>query len=461
MTKIDLIGRVPPQDILMEEALLGSIISSPELFEQISNLFSTDLFYLAKHQIIAQSIINLRRNNFPIDIITVSKECKGKDVSAYDISQISGKFIGEERAIYFTHILFQKYILRTLIKECSITINQAYDSELDAIELLQHTDNTIKGLFDMMKTNTIKSIDTIFDETVESMKSSSLNNGLVGNSTGLKDLDKIINGLQSTFVYIIAARPGMGKSAMMKSIFRNCYDNKIPSVVFSLEMSAVQMMKGLFSDFGDIHNQTVESGKLSHDEWAKILKYKGRFNNLLFIDDTPSITIQYLETNVRRLVKEHGVKVIMIDYMQLMTLNKSDRFGRNREQEVSYLSSNIKRIAKQYNVSIVILSQLSRSVDDRKPARPILSDLRESGSIEQDAEVVIFIYRPAYYKIFTDAQGNDLSNTAELIVAKNRFGPTKSAYVNFVKEKTKFEDIKEQESTKAVFISNDYYDVPF
>jgi replicative DNA helicase len=302
----------------------------------------------------------------------------------------------------------------------------------------------------MMKTNKIKSIDTIYDETIESIRLSANNNGVIGVSTGLTDLDKIINGLQATFVYIIAGRPGQGKSSCMKSIARSCFETKSPCAIFSLEMSSTQMMKGLFSDLGDIHNQTIESGHLSHDEWGKIFKYKGQFNNLIFIDDKPSITIQYLESNVKRLVKEHGIKVIMIDYMQLMTLNKSDRFGRNREQEVAYLSSNIKRIAKQYNVAIIVLSQLSRACEDRKPPRPILSDLRESGSIESDAEVVIFIYRPAYYKLFTDGDGNDLSNVAELIVAKNRFGPTKSAYVTFIKEKTKFEN-RSEEPKKTIY----------
>lgn len=438
---IDTINKLQPQDLDMEQTVLGSIMTSDELFEHIQNLFTPDLFYFPKHQLIAQAILNLKRRNEPIDILTVTKELKGKNITPYDVTQIGGKFIGQERIIFFTQILFQKYILRTLIKECTLTINQAHDSELDPIELLEHTDKTIKGLFDMMKTSQIKNANAIYDETIEAMRQASNNNGIVGESTGLIEYDQIINGLQPTFVYIIAARPSMGKSALMKSIARACVDNKVPCSINSLEMSSVQMMKGLLSDWGDINNKILESGKLSNDEWDKILKYKGTFNNLLFIDDTPSITIQYLESNVRRLVKEFGVKVILIDYIQLMELSKSDKQGKTRDQEVGYISKNIKRIAKQYKIAIVILAQLSRSVDDRKPPRPILSDLRESGNLEQDADVVTFIYRPAYYKIFTDADGNDLSNSAELIVAKNRFGQTKSAYVNFVKEKTKFENM--------------------
>lgn len=446
-----IIGKLPPQSIEEEKCVLGNLMSYPEFFDQISNLLTPDLFYLGKHQLIGRAIINLKAKNKPIDILTVSNELKGnKEVSAYDITILTNHASYPENGVYLTHILFQKYILRTLIKLSTMTIHKAYEAE-DSIELLEEADTEFKRLFDMMKTNATKSTDAIFDETVESMKIAAKNDGVIGTSTGLYELNAIIKGLQATFVYLIAARPGMGKSALMKSIAKNCFDNKTALAIFSLEMSGMQLMKGLLSDFADTNNPIIESGKLNEDEWSKVLKYKGTFKNLLFIDDTPAITIQYLETNIRRMVKEHGVKIIMIDYLQLMDLTKNDKFGKNREQEVSFISKNIKRLAKKYSVAIIELSQLSRSVEERKPPRPILSDLRESGSLEQDAEVVIFIYRPAYYKIFTDGQGNDLSTVAELIVAKNRFGPTKSAYVTFVKEKTKFENT-------AAIPENPFYD---
>jgi len=439
----NVISYLPPQALDLEKAVIGAILIDREALPQVSDFLKSEMFYLEKHMLIFLAIENLYAQNNPVDTLTVTMELKrmGKLDAVggpYEISVMSNSVGSSLHIQYHARIIFQKYILRKVIEVSNNASKLAYQEEVDALDILYKTQDVLRDLENGIVQDEVRAIDDVIEETFEQMRRAKGANGVLGLECHLTALNETICGFQKGFVHIIAGRPGMGKSALAKSITLSLVKKKIKCRFFSLEMTAPQLMIGFLSEALEINNNRVAKGDLLDDEWMKMEQLRLEFKNYLEIDATPAITIGYLEAQVRKAVAK-GVQFIAIDYLQLMTLSKAESKNKIREQEISYLSSNIKRIAKQYNIPIVLLSQLSRAVEDRADKVPQLSDLRESGSIEQDAEVVIFCYRPQYYKLFEDRQGNSMRGLAKLIVAKNRFGPIEDIVTKFFPTLTKYD----------------------
>lgn len=434
---------LPPQALDLEKAVIGALLIDTRSIGEIASFMKPEMFYSEVNEEFYRAIETLHLANSPIDALTVIQELKkaGKlDFvgGPYEVATATNGVASSLHIQYHARIIFQKYILREIIRTATEAIHLSYEDETDSLEILYKTQDVLRDLENGIVQDEVTSINDVIDETFEQMKRAKGANGVLGLESHLTALNETICGFQKGFVHIVAGRPGMGKSALAKSITLSLISKGIKCRFFSLEMTAPQLMIGFLSEAAEINNQRIAKGDLLDDEWAKLERIRMQFKDTLEIDATPSITIGYLEAQVRKAVAK-GVQFIAIDYLQLMTLTKAESKNKIREQEISYLSSNIKRIAKQYNIPIVLLSQLSRAVEERADKVPQLSDLRESGSIEQDAEVVIFCYRPEYYKIFEDKQGNSMRGLAKLIVAKNRFGPIEDIITKFYPSLTKYD----------------------
>ena len=331
-----------------------------------------------------------------------------------------------------------------LITFSSDVQNKAFDATQDVDDLMQEAEGK---LFEISQRNVKKDvvqINPVIKEALRNIEAASVReDGLSGLSTGFRELDKMTSGWQNSDLVIIAARPAMGKTAFVLSMAKNmAMDHGTPVAVFSLEMSNVQLVNRLIVNACEITGEKIKSGNLESYEWEQLMvKVKDLFDVPIYIDDTPSLSVFELRTKARRLVREHGVKILIIDYLQLM--NASGMSFGSREQEVSIISRSLKGLAKELNIPVIALSQLNRGVESRQGdgKRPMLSDLRESGSIEQDADMVCFIHRPEYYKITEDDKGNDLRGLAELIIAKHRSGSVGDVRLRFKGEFARFQDI--------------------
>lgn len=440
-------GYVLPHSIEAEKAVLSALLSMQEAFDSISDTFTPDVFYNDKHKIIATAISNCHSKKKAIDIITVCEELKSANQldfvgGAYAVTVITNQPCWHIESYY--KIIFDKYLSRKAILIAQDTMNKAYSGELNGEETIANMESGLDEVKKSIHTQATPDTRTIVANTLASIRAAKTNHGKLGPSTGLRDLDAVLKGLRTKRVYVIAGRPAMGKTAIVLCIAKAlCIDQSIPVGVFSLEMGAEELMLRLLSDMSDIGNNILATGNLTEYQDSRLMLVQNKITNNFVIDDTPSITIQYLESKIRKLVQK-GVKYIIIDYLQLMELTEKDRKGKNREQEIAHITKNLKRIAKKYDIGIIELSQLSRTCEDRTPPRPMLSDLRESGAIEQDADVVMFLYRPEYYNIEFSGSGKSTKGLAEIIVAKHRGGPVDSAVVRFKGELTRFEDTEEQ-----------------
>ncbi|MDR0769562.1 MAG: replicative DNA helicase [Dysgonamonadaceae bacterium] len=450
-------GRLQPQARELEEAVLGALMLEKDAYAIISEILTTpEVFYDKSHELIFTAIRSLAIQQKPIDILTVVDQMRKEGSleeagGAYYIAQLSQKVVSSAHLDYHARIVAQKYIARELISFSSRVASKAFDETNDVDDVMQEAEGE---LFEISQRNVKKDvihINPILKEAFDLMREASKRtDGLSGLPSGFKDLDKITSGWQNSDLIIIAARPAMGKTALVLSMAKNMAVNfNIPVGVFSLEMSNVQLVNRLIVNVTELVSEKIKTGQLAPHEWHQLdSKVRILYDAPIYIDDTPSLSVFELRTKARRLVKEHKVKCIIIDYLQLM--NASGMMFGSREQEVSIISRSLKGLAKELNIPVIALSQLNRSVENRTgkgegfdAKRPQLSDLRESGAIEQDADIVCFIHRPEYYKIYADEKGNDLTGKAEIIVAKHRNGSTGDVLLEFKKEFARFQNLNE------------------
>ena len=443
-------GKIPPQALDLEEAVLGAMLIDEKGVNEVIDILSPEVFYKKSHQLIFESIQRLFRESEPIDLLTVSADLKrnknfeviGGDFYLIGLSQ---KVSSSAHIEYHSRIIQQKFIQRKLITISNEIISKSYNESTDVIDLLDEAESK---LYDIAQNNIKGSSETAQNLVIQAknrIEEISKQEGLSGISTGFEKLDRLTSGWQPSDLIIVAARPGMGKTALALSMARNVsVQKKIPVAFFSLEMSSVQLITRLISSETGLSSDKLRTGKLADHEWQQLnIKVSDLESAPLYIDDSAALTIFELRAKARRLASSHGIKLIIIDYLQLMNLGSSNKAG-NREQEISTISRNLKALAKELNIPVIALSQLSRAVETRGGTkRPILSDLRESGAIEQDADIVSFLYRPEYYGIteWDDDMKTPSEGQGEFIVAKHRNGALDSIKLKFVANLGKFEDI--------------------
>ena len=442
-------AHLQPQALEVERAVLGALMNDRDAYAVVCEILSPESFYEQRNQLIYSAIRDLSIAEKPVDVLTVTDalERQGsldKVGGAIYIADLSNKVASSANIEYHARIIAHKFLARQLISFASDIETKAFDGSMDIDDLMQDAEGS---LFELSRRNMKKDytqIDPVISNAVEVIQKAAANkDGLTGVPTGYHKLDNITSGWQASDLVIIAGRPAMGKTSFALSMAKNiAADYKVPMAFFSLEMSNVQLVNRLISNCCEIQGSKILNGQLNPDEWERLDK---RLNNLigspLYVDDTPGLSVFELRTKARRLVRDHGVKIIMIDYLQLMNANGM-RFS-SRQEEVSTISRSLKQIAKELDIPILALSQLNRGVESREGLegkRPQLSDLRESGAIEQDADMVLFVHRPEYYHIYQDENGRDLHGMAQIIIAKHRKGATGDVLLNFRGEFTRFEN---------------------
>lgn len=448
-------GYLPPQAPELEDLILGSLMLEKDAFERSAEILKAEVFYKPNNQIIYRAIATLVSRNEPADIVTVTQELKKTGHleligGPYHLVSLTNRVASSANLEFHSRILAQKYIQREVARISSVFNAKSYESNTDVFDLIDEYEFQMtalkSGFFIGTKTKTTREH---VEAALTAISNAKTNGGVLGPKTGLTELDDLLRGLRKGKTYVIAARAAMGKSAFMLCVAKSLVmDQNVKTAIFSLEMEGPDLIHRLLSDMSDIDNNKLASGKLTASEELMLDTVQKKIDERLHIDDTPAITIQYLESKVRKL-SQQGFEYIIIDYLQLMELNDKDRKGKSREQEIAYITKNLKRLAKKYKIGVIELSQVARSCEDREPPRPMLSDLRESGAIEQDADVVIFIYRPEYYNIeFID--GKPTRGKAELIIAKHRGGPIDCVYVRYKGEYTRFEDLEKEETVDSI-----------
>ena len=443
-------GKLPPQAVDLEDVVLGAMMIDKKGVDEVIDILQPEAFYKESHQLIFNAIISLFEKQEPIDIKTVSFQLK-KDGNLnsvggdYYLIELSQKVSSSAHIEFHSRIILQKFIQRKLISISNDIIEDSYDETSDVFDLLDKAESKI---YDISQRNLKKNTQSAEDLVLAAKKKIeeiSKKEGLSGIASGFGEIDRLTSGWQPSDLIIVAARPGMGKTAFTLSMARNItVENNIPVAFFSLEMSAIQLITRLISSETGLNSEKLRTGKLEKFEWELLnVKVTNLENAPLYIDDTPSLSIFELRAKARRLSSQYGIKLIVVDYLQLMTLGSSQKSG-NREQEISTISRNLKALAKELDIPIIALSQLSRAVELRGGTkRPILSDLRESGAIEQDADIVSFLYRPEYYKIdeWDDEDRSPALGQAEFIVAKHRNGGLSSIKLKFINSLGKFENL--------------------
>jgi replicative DNA helicase len=448
-------GKLPPQAIDLEEVVLGAMMIDKKGVDEVIDILSPAAFYKEAHQYIFEAIFKLFESSEPIDLLTVSSQLRKDeklDIVGGDFYLVSltQRVSSSAHIEFHARIILQKFIQRSLIKISNEIIEEAYDETKDVFDLL---DNAEAKLYEVTQGNVKKSTETAQSLVIQAKKKIeeiSNKEGLSGIPSGFEKIDSITSGWQPSDLIIVAARPGMGKTALTLSMAKNiAVNSNIPVAFFSLEMSSVQLITRLISSETQLSSEKLRTGKLEKHEWEQLnVRVKGLEKAPLYIDDTPSLSIFDLRAKARRLSSQYGIKLIIIDYLQLMTAGGTQKGG-NREQEISTISRNLKALAKELNVPVIALSQLSRAVETRGGSkRPLLSDLRESGAIEQDADIVSFIYRPEYYKLdeWDDEERSPTEGQAEFIIAKHRNGGLDNVRLRFIGELGKFDNLDDHDS---------------
>ncbi len=446
-------GHIQPQEIEMEQAVIGALLIEREAYFKICEILKPESFYEPKHQLIYEAIRQLYLEERPVDILTVADQLRKTDNleksgGEYYLVTLSRNVHSSAHIDYHSRIIAQKALARNLISYASNITTKAFDATQDVAELMQEAQGE---LFEMAKNNLKKDytqIDPVVKDAYEGiLKASKNSDGMSGIASGYTELDKITRGWQNSDLVILAARPAMGKTAFALSMAKNmAIDNRVPIAFFSLEMSNVQLVNRIISNVTEIASDKIRSGQLEPYDWGQLdRKIKQLYGAPLFVDDTPQLSVYDLMTKARRLKREHGIKAIMIDYLQLMNASGMD-FG-SRQEEVAKISRSLKGLAKELEIPILALSQLNRGVESREGnegKRPQLSDLRESGAIEQDADMVLFIHRPEYYRIYQDEHGRDLRGKAEIIIAKHRNGAVGDIKLKFVGQYARFQNVEDE-----------------
>jgi replicative DNA helicase len=444
------LGKVPPQALDFEEAVLGAIMLEKEAILQVIDILKPESFYLDKHQKIYQAIVDLTSANKAIDLLTVTEELRrNKQLDEVGgpsyISELTTRIASTAHLEFHGRIVAQKHIQRELIRVSSEIIHKAFDEGADVDDLLDFSE---AELFNIAQGNIKKEsqkVSVLIKEAILQIEEASKRaDSLIGIPSGFTKLDRLTNGWQNSDLVIIAARPSMGKTAFVLSMARNvAVEHNRAVALFSLEMASMQLVNRLIVAETELPSNRIRNGKLADFEWEQLdYKIKKLVDAPIYIDDTPAISVFELRAKARRLKRQFNIDILIVDYLQLMT-GTPDTRG-NREQEVSTISRSLKGIAKELNIPVIALSQLNRSVEIRTGTkRPQLSDLRESGAIEQDADMVIFIHRPEKYGLLEDENGNSLRGLAEIILAKHRNGPIGDVLLKFKDEFAKFTDLEE------------------
>tara|TARA_B100000902_G_scaffold257692_1_gene243922 strand:- start:2901 stop:4385 length:1485 start_codon:yes stop_codon:yes gene_type:complete len=465
--KVD--GKLQPQVIELEKAVLGALMIDNESLSDTIDSLRTEYFYKIEHQKIFEAIVKLFNHTQPVDILTVSEELKKMGEIEFIgglsyISELTNNVSSASNTEFHARIIAEKFIKRSLISISNNIMNDAFNDSIDIFDLLNNaeeklftvTEGTLRKSYDKMSTLIKGALNNI--EILRNKE-----DGLSGTPSGFSNLDRVTSGWQKSDLIIVAARPGMGKTAFALSMARNiAIDHNTAIGFFSLEMSSEQLVNRLIASEAELSANKLRKGDLADHEMIQLHeKIKYLSEAPIYIDDTPGLTIFELRAKARRLVKNHNVGVIIIDYLQLM--HAGGKAG-NREQEISSISRSLKGIAKELKIPVISLSQVNRGVENRTGVgskRPMLSDLRESGAIEQDADIVTFIYRPEYYKIYEWDNGDDSRGQAEIIIAKHRNGSLSNIRLKFKAEFARFSDLdyfenfnEENDNTSMISMSS-------
>ena len=447
------LSKLYPQAIDIEKSVLGGIIIEEDAILEVVNIINVDTFYSSQNKEVYKAILNLFENHLPIDLRTVIDQLRKNGSlekiggEEYVVSLID-RVVSGVNIEYHSFLILEYAIKREIINISKEILKQALDPTVDIFNLI---DTTKKKMLDVSSRNIKKNysdLNTLLKETISTIDQKRNNKtGITGIPSGFSGLDALTSGWQKSDLVIIAARPGMGKTAFTLSLVRNAaVMNNTPVALFSLEMSSVQLVSRLISAESELDATKINNGQLENYEWEQ-LKHKTSIISQapIYIDDTPALSVSELRTKCRKLKVKHDIQMIVIDYLQLLTSNSLFNKGTfNREQEISYISRSLKSLAKELEVPVITPSQLSRAVETRGgDKRPMLSDLRESGAIEQDADIVMFLYRPEYYGLFSEDNDFNIKGITELIIAKHRNGPLDTAFAKFINKYVKFEDIKQ------------------
>lgn len=445
----DSLGKLPPQATDLEEAVLGALMLEKDALTTVIDILKPESFYSDAHKEIYLAITELFNNAEPVDMRTVAARLRKNGKlefvgGSYYIAELTSKVSSAANIEYHARVVIEMSIKRELIKVASEIHTDAYEDTTDVFHLL---DKTEQSLFEISEANIRKNYDnmqSLMAQAIHELEErKNHKDGLTGVPSGFSALDRVTSGWQKSDLVIIAARPGMGKTAFVVSALRNAaVDFNHAVAIFSLEMSSVQLVNRLISAEAELESEKIKKGSLADYEWQQLIHKTNKLSKApIFIDDTPALSILELRAKCRRLKAQHDVQLIVIDYLQLMSGDQS-KGGGNREQEIASISRALKGIAKELDVPVIALSQLSRAVETRGgDKRPQLSDLRESGSIEQDADMVMFLYRPEYYGITEDESGMPTTGTGEVIIAKHRNGSLENVNLKFIGKFTKFADL--------------------
>ena len=456
MTEAPTVGVVPPQAVELEEAVLGALMLERDSIIAVQEYVTPEAFYTEEHRLIYKAIESLSAELKPIDLYTVTEclkvrgELKKVGGAAY-LAQLTQKVGSAANVEFHAKIIAQKYVQRELIRSATEIQRRSYDEDQDVTDLIGYAESEIFKVAEGHVKRSVQSAKDVLSKAMMQIEEASKNTSAFnGVPSGFMAVDRVTLGWQPSDLIIIAARPAMGKTAFVLSMARNmAIDHESPVAFFSLEMSSVQLMMRLIIAETGLSGTDIKSGRLTPEQWRHLESATKPLGTApLFIDDTPALSVFEFRSKARRLKIHNDIKIIIIDYLQLMTGN-ADSKG-NREQEVAFISRTLKAIAKELNVPIIALSQLSRATETRGGSkRPQLSDLRESGAIEQDADIVAFIHRPEYYGMNTDENGMPTAGMAEIIIAKHRSGAATDVKLRFLKEQTRFMDLDMDEFSTA------------
>lgn len=433
-------GKIPPQNLDAEKSLLGAVLINDDAMADASEEVTEKDFYDKRHSTVYGAMMRLYEKHKPVDLLTLTEELTKKDQleviggSAF-LSELTNYVPTAAHAKSYAEIVSQKAVRRRLIKASGDISELGYDEDTTTAELLEKAEAEIFSVSDQSLKTDLVSLESVLTDSFDRMEELHKNKGaLRGIKTGYRDLDSMTAGLQRSDLIILAARPAMGKTTLVTNLAYNVATIEKKSVIFfSLEMSKDQLVDRMLADAAGVDAWNIRTGNLSDDDFAKLSEAMGEMAEApIFIDDTPGLSVLEMRTKARRAAHENELGLIIVDYLQLMQ-SSSPRSDGNRVQEVSEISRGLKLIAREMNVPVIALSQLSRSVETRTPQIPQLSDLRESGSIEQDADIVMFIYREAYYNPDTDRE-----NLTDLIISKHRNGPTGKVELYFHPERLRF-----------------------
>jgi len=439
-------GMKPPAAPEIEASVLGAMMIEKEAVPKALELLKPESFYLTSHRLIYEAMLSLFESSEPIDTVTLYEELKKREQidevgGAVYLSQLSQNISSAANIEYHAKIILEKQILRGLITSSHEIAKAAYEGTNDAFDILDQAERKIFEITESHLTQSYQGMDRAVRDALEYIEAiHSQTQQKFSVPTGFYELDEILGGFQKSDLVIVAGRPSMGKTAFALTIARNAaVDHNIPVGIFSLEMSTMQLIIRLLCAEGKLNAHLVRTGKLPHSEGVKLSKNAHKLIEApIYVDDSPAQTVLEIRAKARRLKVEKNVGMIIIDYLQLM---QGHAKAESREREISHISRSLKSLAKELNIPVIALSQLNRAVETRTEKRPQLSDLRESGSIEQDADVVIFLNRPEYYGIEKDANGESLEGVAEVIVGKQRNGPTGAVKLAFIKEYARFENL--------------------